>query len=144
MPSPRPRSDPTSPAPAPAGSRPPATRRPAHPIQEPQPWALRCPYERTDTRRNLELGRPWLRRGVVPAGHGGARPAAVVRGALRDGGGQLELLPPPGAEHRRALVGGHARGLRLRLQAAQGAVAALGGAPVAAAGPSRRRRDHAA
>ena len=34
-------------------------------------------------RRNLELGGSRLRRGVVPAGPARARPAAVVRGALR-------------------------------------------------------------
>ena len=56
-----------------------------------------------DPRGHLELGRPRLRQGVVPAGDAGARPARLVRRAVRGRGGELELLRGARALDRAAL-----------------------------------------
>src|SRR5919112_22686 len=62
------------------------------------------PHGRTHRGRDVELGGPRVRRGVVSAGPPRPRPAALVRRALRGRRGQLDLLRRAEPEELAALV----------------------------------------
>src|SRR5215213_5182995 len=88
---------------------------------------LRRSPGRPDSRRNGELVGPRFCGALVSEKNAGSRSARLVRGTLRNGGGQFHVLFRPRSADGGTLVPHDARRVHLRSEAASASVASFDG-----------------